>query len=339
MVKEEIRLKKSIVHILDATVGMAILSETQLEYGSDFADFLKEHIAKITSGDDAKTCTFYEKESEIFQLLTKYQEIEFVDISQKIANNLYDIMNSNVDIPSADLIIVEFRESDIDYLGILKMNYKTTFTHKTTSVEDGNVNEIIKFKATLPGNGQKLSEAAIIRLTDFNVQLLEKKYEVNGEKVNYFSELFLKCSSKLSHKSKLNLVTKAIEKVQKTSLGESYACEEIMKAKSIIQEELNSNGGFVVEDLGDKLFEEKEDLRVAFQEEIEKYNLVKEEIIPQSESTIKKYQKQHLFTDKGIEIKIPMDQYKDVDSVEFITNEDGTISVLIKNIGHLEAKY
>ena len=29
----------------------------------------------------------------------------------------------------------------------------------------------------------------------------------------------------------------------------------------------------------------------------------------------------------------------DSDSVEFITNSDGTISVLIKNIGHLEAKY
>ena len=37
-----------------------------------------------------------------------------------------------------------------------------------------------------------------------------------------------------------------------------------------------------------------------------------------------------LETDTGIEIKIPMEEYKDPDKVEFITNPDGTISVLIK---------
>ncbi len=44
-------------------------------------------------------------------------------------------------------------------------------------------------------------------------------------------------------------------------------------------------------------------------------------------------------TDTGIEIKIPMEQYRDPGSVEFITNEDGTVSVYIKNIGHLTAKF
>lgn len=53
---------------------------------------------------------------------------------------------------------------------------------------------------------------------------------------------------------------------------------------------------------------------------------------------MRKYQSQHLYTDTGIEIKIPMEQYKNPQSVEFITNPDGTISVLIKNIEHLEAK-
>ena len=78
---------------------------------------------------------------------------------------------------------------------------------------------------------------------------------------------------------------------------------------------------------------------IRYIEQMEKYDMVKEEVIPQSESTIRKYQKQHLFTDTGIEIKIPMDQYKDSKNVEFITNPDGTVSLLIKNIEHLEARY
>ena len=112
-----------------------------------------------------------------------------------------------------------------------------------------------------------------------------------------------------------------------------------MQAKAIIQEELAQNGGFVVEELADKVFEEQADLRNAFQEQMEKYDMVRQEVIPQSEATTRKYQKQHLLTNTGIEIKIPMEQYRDVGSIEFITNEDGTISLLIKNIEHLEAKY
>ena len=92
-------------------------------------------------------------------------------------------------------------------------------------------------------------------------------------------------------------------------------------------------------EIAEKIFEEKPELKTAFQDKMEKYDMVKEEVLPQSEATTRKYQKQHLFTDTGIEIKIPMEQYKNPGSVEFITNPDGTVSVLIKNIGHLEARW
>lgn len=50
-----------------------------------------------------------------------------------------------------------------------------------------------------------------------------------------------------------------------------------MEAKAIIQEELNERGGFVIEQLADRVFEEKADLRNAFQEQMEKYDMAKEE--------------------------------------------------------------
>ena len=50
MNKEDIRIRNVIVHIMDPTIGMPVLSDTELEYGSEIAEFLKEHIAKISSG-------------------------------------------------------------------------------------------------------------------------------------------------------------------------------------------------------------------------------------------------------------------------------------------------
>lgn len=339
MYKDDIRIKQVIVHILDGTVGMAVLSDTLVDFGSEFAEFLREHIFKIVSGDDCKYCEFYKNESEIYQMLSSYEDENFIEVSKRIAEQLYDIMNSNIDIPSADLMVVRFKAAEEEYLALLKMNFKTSYTHRTVPEDAGNRNEIVRYKAVLPSETQRLSEAAIINLKDFKVTLLEKKYEVNGEKTNYFSFLFLKCASHLSHKTKLSLVTKAVENVQKEHYGEENQFEAHMRAKSIIQEELNEKGGFQVEELADKIFEEEPELKAAFQDKIEKYDMVKEEIMPQSETTVRKYQKQHLLTDTGIEIKIPMEQYKNPKSVEFITNEDGTISVLIKNIGHLQAKF
>ena len=206
------------------------------------------------------------------------------------------------------------------------------------TVSDGNSNEIIRHKSILPSESQRLSEAAIIRLDDLAVWVIEKKYEVNGEKTDYFSFLFLKCSSHLSHKSKLSIVSKAVESVQRDGYDEGERFAKQMEAKRIIQEEIEENGGFTVETIAEKIFEEKPELKVAFQDKMEKYDMVKEEVQPQSENTVKKYQSQHLYTDTGIEIKIPMEQYKNPRSIEFITNPDGTVSVLIKNIEHLEAR-
>lgn len=340
MNKEDIRIKNVIVHILDSTIGMPVLSDTELEYGSEVAEFLKEHIAKISSGDDAKECRFYKEESEVYHLLNTYADDDFVAVSKDIASMLYEIMNSNIDIPAADLMVVRFKEGENEYLALLKMNYKALYTHRTMALADGegNSNEIIRHKSILPSESQRLTEAAIIRLQDLAVWVIEKKYEVNGEKTNYFSFLFLKCSAHLSHKSKLSIVSRAVESVQKEGFDETERFEKQMRAKSIIQEEIEEKGGFVVEELAERIFEEQPELKVAFQDKMEKYDMVKEEIQPQSENTVRKYQSQHLYTDTGIEIKIPMEQYKNPRSVEFITNPDGTISVLIKNIEHLEAK-
>ena len=315
-----------------------MLSDKEIEFGSDFADFLKEHIYKVASCDDCKPCRFYQKESEVFQMVSQYQEDFFVDISKDLANYLYEIMNSNIDIPAADLVVVRFKERDDEYLGILKMNYKESYTHRTSTLEDGNANEIVKYKSILPNQSQRLTEAAIINLSDFSVRAMEKKYEVNGEKTNYFTYLFLKCSSELSPKTKLSIVTRAIDSVQKDYYDESEQYEQSMRAKQIIHQALEEEGSFTVEEIAEQVFEDKPELKIEFQDKMEKYDMVKQEVKPQNDTTVRKFETQCLTTDSGIEIKIPMSEYNDPGKVEFITNPDGTVSVLIKNIGLLKAR-
>ncbi len=339
IVKEEIRLRNVILHILDSSTGEPVLSDDCLEMGAELQEFIKEHIAKIFAGDDSKRSEFHKAESEVFHILDAYDDANFVAISKSLASELYRVMNANIDIPAADLFVVRFACDSLEYLAILKMNYKPMYTHRSIPENDFVRNEIYRYKEILPSESQRLAEACVIRLTDLAIWLVEKKAEINGKKEDYFSEIYLKCHAKLSDKKKLNIVQRAIEHVNNAAYEETERYEPQMKAKALIHEQLEKNGGFQVEEIGDIVFKDREDLRCAYQDQMEKYNLVKEEVLPQSERTTKRFEKQCLMTDTGIEIKIPMDQYEQEGNVEIITNPDGTMSLHIRNIGVINAKF
>ena len=325
MKSEDMILKAAIVHILDSSVGIPVLSDQSMEVGPDFSDFLKAHIEKITESDDVKHCTFAEG-SEVKELLQNCTPDNFVETSKQLAERLYDIMNANIDIPAADVAMTVFGCKGKDYLAFLKMNYKTSYTHQTRETDGGNSNEIILQRALLPGQGQRLSEAFVLDLSDGSLILAEKKYEVNGEKCFYFSELFLECRAPLSQKSKLDIVTRAVDQVAKKYYGDEDA-QKKMEIKDIICNELEEQGEIKVSELREKVFPGSPEMLEELDEKLDRYNLSYETVAPKNEQTIKKFQKQKLYTDTGIEITIPMEEYRNPDHVEFITNMDGTARV------------
>ncbi len=341
MTKDEIIIRNAIIHILDSTVGMPVLSEHVLEMGPDLSDLIRGHIYRIAAGDELKNCVFdteiEPEEMVIYNLLQNFDEENMVQVSQEIAKHLYTIMNQNLDIPAADFLVVTYQVSSQRHLALLKLNYKESFVHMTGNDEEGNnYNDIIKQTATLPSASARLSEAVLINLEDFTVQIVEKKYEINGVKTNYLSELFLKCHARMSQKTKMNIVTRAVDQINKKYFEEEF--DKKLEAKSVIQNEIAQTGTINVEAIGEKIYGSIPEVKEEFTEKLEKYHMAKEEIAPQSEATTKKFQKQFITTDTGIEINIPMEQYNDTKNVEFITNPDGTISIVIKNINHITTK-
>lgn len=335
MTQDEIVIRRAVVHILDGELGYPVFSEQELELSPDINDFLRAHLYKVLSGDDLKKCYFSEEEpSEVYEMVQNLEEENLVAVSKQLTERLYAIMNANISIPSADLVTVTFQMQGKRYLALLKMNYKESFVHMTQAEESGNVNQIIRYRSTLPATGSKLAEAVIIDLQNSSVQIVEKKYDINGTKVNYLSELFLKCQASMSSKSRLAIVTKAVDQVNRKYFEEEPVKQ--MEAKSIIKQELEENQGAIrVEAISEKIYGDTPEIKEEFDAKLEKYHMEKAEVHPQSEQTTRKFEKQYLKTDTGIEINIPMEQYQDINQVEFITNADGTISVLIKNINKI----
>lgn len=357
MQKDDIIIRKAIVHILDYHKGHLGLSETMLEPNEDLNDFIRGHIYRLMSSDDMKKCRFNEENSPIYSMLETFdenEEEEFKSVSGKVAELIFEVMCDSGEIPSADFVMASFQVESTVHLAFLKMNYKENYIHREVEreivvlkdediYEEGEEateiikqNDIIKQRIILPSETSRLSEAVIINLKTMEVRLVEKKYEVLGEKINYLSEKVLYCHADLPAKKKLNILTKAIQ-----DINNKYDDRDIqskMEAKSILQQEFVENQEFNVSDIGDKIFGNHTAMKQDFDEVLERYDMQYDTFTVANESTVKKLEKQVLITDTGIEIKIPMEEYNTKSNVEVIEEPGGGKTIIIKNIENLTLK-
>lgn len=350
--KDDIVIRKAILHILDTNRGECILSNTLLDPGPDLHDFIRNHIYKIVSSDDTKNCEFNPEASPIYSILETWDESDdasFIETSQAIANKLYIAMGEGLDIPAADLLFVTFQAEGTIYLALLKMNYKESYTHEITASdsEDTNLNSndsnipvintgIVKSRALLPSATSRIPEAVIINLSDYHIKLLEKRYEINGEKAYYLSENFLICHTNIPPKKKLNILTRVINNISNKYDGADLKTK--MDTKSALQKEYVDRKSFDVEEIGNKLFGKSPEKKSEFDEKMEQYDLQYDNFTVTNENTIKKLEKQVMVTDSGIEISIPMETYNKLANFEVQTDVTGKSTIIIRNIDNLVLK-
>ena len=72
--RDDIIIRKGIIHILDSHNGYLGLSNDLLDMGPDLMEFIRGHIFKILDSDDTKKCQFDGSISPIPALLEDMQE-------------------------------------------------------------------------------------------------------------------------------------------------------------------------------------------------------------------------------------------------------------------------
>ncbi len=359
--KDDIIIRKSILHVMDTNHASCILSDQLLDPGPDLYEFMRTHIHRLFNSDDMKNCVFQADASPIFHLLTEWEEeddISFIQTSQRMADLLYTTMNEGLDIPPADLLFVSFQAESIIYLCLLKMNYRESYTHEITvsstldendslpssdipvskesDTESAVHTSIVKSSSLLPAASARIPEAIIINLSDMHIRLLEKKYEFAGKKIDYLSEKYLICHTDLPPRRKLNILNKVINDISNKYDGADLKLK--MDTKSALQREYTDHKTFDVEDIGSQLFGTNPEKKAAFDEKMEQYDLQFDSFTVNNENTVKKLDHQVIVTDSGIEISIPMETYNKIADFDIETDVTGKTTIIIRNIDNLILK-
>ena len=331
----DIRIKNAVLHILDTSIDLPVLSKEEMDISGEIIDFLEKHIYKILEDSNLKKAKFIEDINIVRDMCQAISADEscFLEASREMANMIFDIMLKNIDILSGDLICCLININRERHLGILKLNYKTGLTHFVNQMEDGVTNSIIRHKTLLPVEGQKIDEAILVSLESGEIKLIERTYEINGAKEFYLSQYLLKCSTDLSDNQKLKIIDKVTKKINKKYYDEDF--EKVAKLKNVVSQSIEDNNEISVEKIAKEMFETNLEVREEYIQEIQKAGLVEESIQIPEKIAEKKFKTHNIKTDTGIEINFPLSYYDNSDMIEFSNNPDGSISIIIKNVGKI----
>ena len=158
---------------------------------------------------------------------------------------------------------------------------------------------------------------------------------MDGEDVYLLPDKLLQCTSVISSKEAVKVVSKIAEKVAEEH-GASTV-EALSKAKTYLVENAETADSFSPQDLGSDVFGDSPVLQREFEEQIKEAKLP-EAVAIEKEYAQKAGRSHKIKTDTGIEITYPSEYIENTDFIQFINNPDGTLSIELKNIGKIVNK-
>jgi hypothetical protein len=334
--KLEISINKAILHVLDTNASIPVLSDMILNMSQGVREYLEKHIERSLKDPEVKR-TVFRKGSPFRETVLDYlnHPDEMIRVSTDIGRLFFNYMLDNIEIPSADLVCVDFNVEHETYLGILKFNYKQGYIH-FVNTDNGLTNDILVQPCVLPTESQKLDEFILINLATEEVLIKEKQFTINNEKDYYISSQLIFCEPAISEKAAFDILDKAAKEVILKEYSGDY--QKLNAVKTVLAEDYEAEKEIDIDNFARTVFAGDETIQEQFRESLETKGLSEKKIPVTTNLEKKIYGKQKFITDTGIEISIPMDQLNRNDIIEFKNNPNGTISVEIKNIGLLNQK-
>ena len=334
-----IDVTQAILHVLDGNSGVTVFSDIELDMTDPaiFA-FISKHIEKIyddpalRSGEFNKTSTFQYHLKEYLN-----GNIPFQKFSLFIAEHIYEGISQCEKTESADLIVCRCTAGDTPLFAVLKCDNKIGYTHQVLQ-EDGKIqNLLINHYAILPSMSQKITECAFINTEDFSIRYLGKKRVIDGEAQDLMADILLDCIYDISAKESITKVNKIAKKVAEENGSDTIEAAAKLK-EYVTQNTTEAENEYIdTRALAGAVFDQSAAMREEFIEKITDAQVPEQ--VPMNDYIAKKINSNiKISTDIGVELSFPAEYYRDSDYVEFVNNEDGTISIRINNIGEIVNK-
>ncbi|MHB9782363.1 nucleoid-associated protein [Streptococcus sp. 10F2] len=321
----DIYIKEVIIHQFSPQSLDLQFSQESLELSPRIDEYLRKKIEKVYS-DDAKKGAF-DSENTFFSHI----QDDLMDSSKAISQLWLDAFKEAENQKMNDLIFINFDKEGQPHFAFLRLVLRDSLTD--LGQEE---NRIQLTQNHLPGFGASPDEGLVVNRLTGQYFLLEKRIKAQGSFLHYFSEKLLEVDLAPSPKKSIQTIEKTAQKIAESFQADDFQFQS--KLKSSLHKNLEEKQELRPEDIANDLFQDNLTARLTFLDQMKEE--VPETIQFQeidSQRQLKRLENQKLSLSNGIQLIVPNPVYEDSESVEFMMNEDGTYSILIKNIDAIES--
>jgi len=341
---KDLLLEKAVLHVVDSHADEPIISSRKLDITIEVEEFVRKHVIKALNMDSTSSARFLSdtvKCSKFIKLMINDNE-KFEESTKELTKKMFSVIR-NTEIPSGDMLFVQYIADENRCFGILKLDYKDSFNHNITFEDTNLLVNLVTQTSGLPGTGQQLKKCAFFTKgpedTIEMIVLDQKEILEDGQK-NYFTEKFLECVLVSDSTFKTRKLKPTIEKWVQKNLSEQI--ELATEVRSLLNEKLLSEEKINPVDMIFEITQEPgitESFKEAVSDAGYKSNMFKDDTFTVDKQFIEKSMKtKSIKTDTGVTIKGEFDFFKD--SQRFVThkNGDGTIDYIIKGVRNIVEK-
>lgn len=331
----DININEAIIHVLDSNAEALVLNEYALELNEETYVFLYKHLEKCLKDDELKYAKFNEGTNLVRDNVKPFldgEETNLIEISKKLARQLFAVMHMNENVPSADLLVASIITDQGPMIAIIKMDYVKNFTHEVNFIDE----KIGIGIAGLPGSGQKVQKAAFIKPSRegerYNIMLLDKRKATRKDdeySEDYFLKAFLGASTVVNERDYTREFMTASENFIRRSITDNAAESE--RVRTAIKDKLESDDAIDLEKFAEELFPREPVVKEAYLTDL-RMKAIDEEIPVDKQYVDKKLKRVRLNIDKHIDLYIDKDTYKDKQKFVVKNNGDGSVDMIIKNV-------
>ncbi len=325
----EIIVSKATVNMLDKANNNIVFSDSEIILNEISYEYLEKHILKLFRNDDARTARFDGEQNIVKSICSEIFEDHntFISSTKKLAQYFFKCIANDEQEASGDFVACLIDTQAGIHLVLMKLDFTETYSHYLKNFDDKSVINVAMNKTGLPGLGQRVSKAVIIKQPkegeEFQLLVIDKAWD------STFIHSFLRCEfvrDKLENTKILHTISERF--ARRAFKDDAQGAETFRKS---IAEELISAESFDIDQVAKECLQDE--VRVnEFKAALVNEGIIENDVRIDRTWAEKKLQRKRLKIDKSIELYIDTDAYKDKDKFQIKRNGDGTIDIVLKNV-------
>ena len=323
-------INKILMHMLDFEHRKIYHSTDFVDMNETSIDYYRKKVEKALNSPSLKELTV----GSLHEMMLRSDKMiesdeEFIKQAHEMTDKLFALGSVIEEMPNSNVLFVDCYKNGERYVAALKLNYR----YIPMSVIDEENIRITK-KQVLPTMGSPVDEAIVVNVGAKKLFLIEKKYMIDGRMDFYLNAQWIKGEEKLTDKQKMSTMKKVVKKMDDIYNVNDGKALPLMKHE--IQERIDTNQPVKPLEIVKKVLES--DGQAQEESEIMMKDLGIDEEDRIESLSLTSMDKCKLVLDDDIEISLPIEEYLSGDKVEKVKQEDGTYSILLKDVSEVIVK-